>query len=283
MKLLFLGTGGATLTPRPGCACRVCIKARAKGPPYSRWGPALFVLDENILFDTPDEISTQLTRAGIDRVDHVFYTHWHPDHTGGRRVLEHLNMNWRALPGQQAFRTTPVYLPTRVKQDFEKHLALMAHLKYFEGHKLIAIKEINDRETIRVGKLDVQAIPMANPSLYAYLLTEEKKRVLLALDDTKNWRPTEDLAGADLVVLETGWFEHDPEGNLLLPPGHPVRQFEASFEETLEILKMLKPKRVVLTHIEEVNARSYEDYLELEKQYREYDLRFAYDGLVVEV
>ncbi len=158
----------------------------------------------------------------------------------------------------------------------------MAHLKYFESHKLIAIKELKDRETIRVGRLDFQAIPMANPSLYAYLLTEKNERVLLAIDDTKNWR-TVDLAGVDLAVLGKGWFECDPEGSLLLPQGHHVRQLEASFEETLGILKQLRPKRAVLTHIEEVNARSYDDYLELEKQYREYNLSFAYDSMMVEV
>ena len=283
MKLHFLGTSGASLTPRPGCQCRVCTEARGKGPPYSRWGPALFIEDENILFDTPEEISLQLNRAGIKRVNHVFYTHWHPDHTFGKRLFEQLNINWRGLPGHSNLRTTPVYLPPQVKQDFEKHLSLMDHLTHMEGLKLITIQEIQEGEPVQIGSLTVKAIQMENPSLYVYLLTEGKKRVLLALDDTKGWKPDQDLTGVNLVVLETGWFEVDPEGKLLVAPELPLRQEEASFEETLEILKTLQAKRAILTHIEEMNARTYGDYLELEKEYQESRLTFAYDGLIVEV
>ena len=37
----------------------------------------------------------------------------------------------------------------------------------------------------------------------------------------------------------------------------------------------------IATHIEELNGRSYADYLELEKKYKKYWLRFAYDGFRV--
>ena len=32
-----------------------------------------------------------LARAGIGRVDHLFVTHWHPDHCAGLRVVETLS------------------------------------------------------------------------------------------------------------------------------------------------------------------------------------------------
>jgi len=39
MRVEILGSGGATTTPRPGCMCRVCVEARAKGVPYARTDP----------------------------------------------------------------------------------------------------------------------------------------------------------------------------------------------------------------------------------------------------
>ncbi len=283
MNITFLGTGGATLTPRPGCTCRICTQARQKGPPYSRLGPGLFVEGPNILFDTTEEISIALNRAGIMRVDAICYTHWHPDHTRGMRVLEQLNMDWRGSPPRLARRTTPVYLPPQVARDFE-HFGLMASLHYYAHTLGIAeIRLIEERRPFTINGVQLRAFQMANPSLYAYELTWEGKRVVLALDDTKGWQPPAELAGADLLVLECGWFEYGLDGALLVPPNNPVRQSESSFEETQALIRALRPGRVILTHIEEMNARSYDDFRALEREWRQPPITFAYDGLSVDV
>ena len=90
--MTILGSGGFRAVPRPGCACVVCEEAREKG--FQRLGPSLFIHDENILFDTPENIIVELQKAGIGRVDHIFYTHWHPDHTFGARLVEQMNTTW---------------------------------------------------------------------------------------------------------------------------------------------------------------------------------------------
>lgn len=83
----------------------------------------------------------------------------------------------------------------------------------------------------------------------------------------------------DLLVLETGWFEHDPQGRIIAPSGHWIRNAEASFEETLGIIERVNPGMAVLTHVEQPWACSYEDYLELEKKHHGRRLQFAYVGL----
>ena len=62
MQIEILGSGGAITTPRPGCHCLVCVEARAKGVPYSRTGPSLFVHGLDVLIDTPEEIKEQRTQ-----------------------------------------------------------------------------------------------------------------------------------------------------------------------------------------------------------------------------
>ena len=89
MKITITGSGGFRRTPRPGCHCDVCQEAREKGT--QRLGSSLFIHDENILFDTPEEIAAELENASIQKIDHLFFTHWHPDHTMGARILETMN------------------------------------------------------------------------------------------------------------------------------------------------------------------------------------------------
>src|SRR5690606_33412518 len=68
MQIEFLGSGGALPTPRVGCQCRVCTEARAKGVPYSRGGPSVFVHGPDLLIDTPEEIRDLLNRSRVTRI-----------------------------------------------------------------------------------------------------------------------------------------------------------------------------------------------------------------------
>jgi len=283
VNLIFLGTGGATITPRPGCKCRVCSLARLRGVPYSRLGPALFVQELNGLFDTPEEIAVELERNEIGTVDNAFYTHWHPDHTSGMRVFEQLNLDISFKNRTWAKKTTTVHLPPKVEDDFRSYLGLMERLSHLEEMNLIALRRIGERQVIEINGVLLQCWQMANPSLYAYLMEEKGRKVLLALDDTFRWVPPEDVRNVDLAVLEAGWFERAPDGTLLIGADNPIRRTEAPFEETLEKARLIGAGRTVLTHIEEIFQRTYDDLKELEKQYAHLRLSFAYDGLTIQI
>lgn len=84
MKLRFLGTGTSFGIPVIGCGCSVCTSADAR----DRRGrhAALLESDDGVrrlLIDTPPELRLQMVAAGIGRVDAVFFTHAHADHTHG--------------------------------------------------------------------------------------------------------------------------------------------------------------------------------------------------------
>ncbi len=87
MRLTVLGSGGCMTIPKPLCKCRVCSEARAKGVPYSRTGPALFVNDINMLIDTPPQIGISINHADIDDIDYLMYTHLDSDHLDGYSTL----------------------------------------------------------------------------------------------------------------------------------------------------------------------------------------------------
>ncbi len=75
MKIEFLGTGGSVPTPRPLCRCSMCSEARARGIPFSRNGPSLFVHGPNLLVDTPEDISNSLNRSTVQEISGVFLSH----------------------------------------------------------------------------------------------------------------------------------------------------------------------------------------------------------------
>ena len=96
MNVIIPGSGACVSTPRACCNCRVCTEARQKGFPYARTGCSLFVEDVNLLIDTPEDINASLNNSGIQKVEHILYSHCDPDHTMGMRVVEQLKMEWLA-------------------------------------------------------------------------------------------------------------------------------------------------------------------------------------------
>ena len=75
------------------------------------------------------------------------------------------------------------------------------------------------------------------------------------------------LFHADLMILGIGYFRSKDLSS-------------ANFsQDILPIITHYQPKRTIITHIEESDQLSYDDYLVLEKQYA--NLSFAYDGMEI--
>ena len=284
MRIEIVGSGGAVPTPRPGCHCPVCEEARAKGVPYARGGPATFIHGANVLFDTPEEIRAQLNRSGIDRVDACFYSHWHPDHVMGRRVFEQLNWDIWHWPARN--RVTDVYLPEQVAVDFQTYLASGDHLAYLEDFGVVRVHVVPNGQRVEIGDIAITPFRLAEAYVYAFLVEEPGVRVLVAPDELVGWTPPQALAGVDLAVLPMGVCEYDPfSGERRIPADHPVLPTEASFEQTLEMVRALRPRQAVLSHIEEMDGLGHDQLARLAERYRLQGLpiQFAHDTMRIDV
>ena len=287
MRVEILGSGGAATIPRPGCGCRVCVEARAIGGRSTRTGPSTFVHGPNILFDTPEESKFQLERAGIGDISACFYSHWHPDHTMGRRVWETRNGDFRTWP-REAKRplVTDIYLPQQVGADFRRWLGGMDHLEFMRDRGWVRIHELEDGATVDIGGVTVRPFRLAEDYVYAFELTDGDRRLLVAMDELNGWSPPAALSGCDLAVLPMGICEFDLfTGERLIHEEHPVLVYEATFAETLGIVDMLAAERVVLSHIEEMDCISYADLLQVERRLQDegLDVAFAWDGMTIDV
>jgi phosphoribosyl 1,2-cyclic phosphate phosphodiesterase len=287
MKIEFLGTGGATTTPRPSCQCRICVEARQRGVPYSRTGPSLFVHGPDVLFDTPEESNLQLNRANIDRIAGCFYSHWHPDHTMGRRVWETRNVDLRGHPPEN--QRTNIFLPEQVARDFPERLGLQEHFDFMTRQGTVQVLELQDGVSVELAGVDITPFRLAEDYVYAFLLADGHSRVLIAPDELYGWSPEMapvDLANLDLAVLPMGVTEFDVfTGERLIHPGHRVLELEMTFAETLDVVRALGARQTVLTHIEEMEQLSHDDLQRLAETpaLRELNLSFAWDTMILEL
>jgi phosphoribosyl 1,2-cyclic phosphate phosphodiesterase len=278
LRVEILGSGGAVTIPRPGCSCRVCTEARVKGRPYERTGPSVFVHGPDVLIDTPEESKSQLNRSGVRRIAAGLYSHWHPDHTAGRRVWESRNFDFRSWP--RRFETTPVYVPERVWEDFESNYGLADQFRFMEGQGTVRIVKVAEGVPFEVDGYRVTPVPLDAENAHAFLFEGEGRRVLVAMDETHGWSPS-DLGPLDVAVLPVGVFEHHPyTGERLIPEEFckpPVKK--TRYGQALEMARALGARRTVLSHVEEMDKLSHDELVHL----GEADgWEPAYDGMLIE-
>lgn len=265
IRIEFLGTAGAISIPRPTCNCRICSEARTRGIPYSRNGPSMFVHGPDLLIDTPEDIVCSLNRAGVRDVGAAVWSHWHPDHTAGIRVFEPLNFSIDWPPNN---RCTPVYIPEGVRVDFEQFHSLWERVQYYEQLGLVRPTVVAEGDSFVLNGVTVTPYRLPEPAVhaYAFILEEGSKRVFIAPDELFGWQPEPELGHFDVVVMQTGLMETHPlTGERIFPADHPVLGREATFEQTLDMIRALDAERVVLTHLFVHGIASYDEMMHMQR------------------
>lgn len=284
MDITILGSGGNTSPPMPTCQCKICKEAREKGEPYARRGNSIFFHDENIMIDAPEQIWYSLNREDIKQVDYIFISHFHYDHILGLRVLQPLGIEDQ--PIEQWIGDLPTLVMSQ--NTFEKINAKNGFLSNLIEN-WSDIKIINDGESMEIGSLKVSSIgskihPEEENQIFSYLFEDDRNKVLVSPDENK-FLDLSRIPNLDLWIKETGLFQEDPEGNVIMTEEawKNDEELEITFEETLQQIKEVGPEKVILTEIEEIFKRSYDDFLELEDNYTELNLKFAFDGMQLNI
>lgn len=100
VRFTFLGTGTSAGVPAIGCTCAVCTSADARDVRL-RTSAALEWTDARgqrrvLLLDAGPDLRQQALRAKMDRLDGIFFTHNHVDHTFGLDEVRRFNAVQRA-------------------------------------------------------------------------------------------------------------------------------------------------------------------------------------------
>ncbi len=285
MKLIILGSGGFQTIPRPTCQCKVCKQAREKGIPYARNGPSIFIEDINAVIDTPKDIINSVNREDIKRIERVFFTHWHPDHTEGFRLAEEITDDWGDKePIQLKNHGEPIkYIaPKEVMEQIKMiRSPYGSYLDFHQAMNYVNLVEIDPGKEYTVSNILVKAEKLdlkINASVCAYILKEDEKKVIYSPCHTKALKDNNLLKNTTLLIMNNPWFSPLSKGQEVTE-NHPLRTQLFSMTELLEEIKKFNIKKTIIMHIEEMWGRSYDDFKKLEEKYKEYNIKFAFDGM----
>ncbi|MBE0068582.1 MBL fold metallo-hydrolase [Thermoanaerobacterium thermosaccharolyticum] len=280
MKFIILGSGGCTAIPRPLCKCKICKEAREKGKPYSRFGCSLFLDDLKLLVDTPEDIVHALNYAGIQQVNSVLFSHMDPDHTLGMRVFEHMRLDWLQISeGKECSNPIDVFAMEHVMSDVNSISSKFgSYLDYYEN-----IRNIIKRKVVsNFVYLDDIKITFIKANLATVFVFEHgERRVIYAPCDVKPFPNNDIFKGADIMIIGNTIIGEILKDGFILKENSSLRDELFSMNEIEQLRNEYGIKKVIITHIEEDWGKSYDDYLELQKQYK--DIVFAYDGMTFEV
>lgn len=279
MNVIILGSGGCVSTPRACCSCRVCMEARQKGFPYARTGCSLFLEGVNLLIDTPEDINASLNNAGIQKVEHIFYSHCDPDHTMGMRVIEQLKLDWLADSlGEKAGEPIEVGSLPVILEDLKRQgTRYGSFLGYFEARGLVYTRGIR---SFQKGGVSVELVPVdAQEHVAVFVISSGGRKIIYAPCDVKPFPESEKFQGADILIIGNTIVGDVLKNGFVLREDNPLRKELFTLDEIQGIRRRYGIGEVIVTHLEEDWGKSFDDYKRLEGELD--SIRFAYDGLTL--
>ncbi|ADL68086.1 conserved hypothetical protein [Thermoanaerobacterium thermosaccharolyticum DSM 571] len=280
MKFIILGSGGCTAIPRPLCKCKICKEAREKGKPYSRFGCSLFLDDLKLLVDTPEDIVHALNYANIQQVNSVLFSHIDPDHTLGMRVFEHMRLDWLQISeGKECSNPIDVFAMDHVMSDVNSIGSKFgSYLDYYENiRNIIKRKVVSDFVYLD----DIKITFIKANSATVFVFEQGKRKAIYAPCDVKPFPNNDIFTDTDIMIIGNTVIGEILKDGFILEENNSLRNELFSMNEIEQLKNDYGIKKVIITHIEEDWGKSYDDYLELQKQYK--DIVFAYDGMTFEV
>lgn len=222
MKVTFLGTGTSVGIPSIGCDCNTCL-SDDQHDKRLRSSILLEHKDKKILVDASTDFRYQALRIGLKQLDAILFTHAHADHCFGlddtRPLMFRNNMEipcyatdvtWEGLRRVYAYAFQPA--PSGVPRIIPH--TIDGEFELF-GLKILPL-------IVNHGALQVTAFRLGS---FAYVTD-------------CNVIPDETLAqlhGLDLLVIDALRFKT-----------HPTHM---NLDQALDYIKLLQPKRALLTHI----------------------------------
>jgi len=259
LRLHFLGTGTSFGIPVVGCGCDVCTSADPRDR-RTRHAAALEAADGRVLLvDTPPELRLQLLRARLDRIDAVWFTHGHADHTHGIDDLRVFSARARRPLTAWADAATAELLRSRFAYIFDPDYRPPEGTTRPE----IRIDTFRADQAVDVAGFHMWPleVPHGDVAVFGFrvgslgYLTDAKRIPAAAL---------ERLRGVKVLVLNALWFGHP----------HPTH---LNVEEAVVAAREIAAERTFLTHLTH------------RLQHADLDARLpagiqpAYDGLVVDI
>ncbi|MFT6814945.1 MAG: phosphoribosyl 1,2-cyclic phosphate phosphodiesterase [Sphingobacteriales bacterium] len=252
MKITFLGTGTSTGVPVIACNCEVCTSSDSKDK-RTRSSVLVEVDGQTIVIDTGPDFRQQMLNAKVQKLDAVFYTHEHKDHTAGLDDIRAFNFVQK--------RAIDVFADVRVQKQLKMEFSYI-----FSDKKLPGLPEIN-LHSIENTLFDVNGIEVLPIEVLHHKLPVLGFRIkdFTYITDAKTIaeEELEKIKGSKVLVL-----------NALRKTDHISH---LSLSQALEIIDYVKPEKAYLTHISHFMGTHEETNKLLPN-----GVEVAFDGLIIE-
>jgi len=224
MKVTLLGTGTSQGIPVIACDCDVCLSKNKKDKRL-RTSAMIEVNNEIFIIDTGPDFRQQMLTNNVKNINGILYTHHHKDHVAGMDDVRAFNYKWRKDINIYCNNITEKALYNEFPYVFEKvkypgvpkvNINLFSNKEFYVNNiKIIPIEAMHYKLTVFGFRI--------NNFVYLTDVSEISKK------------EKQKLFNADLIVLDA------------LRKEKHISHF--SLEEALSLLKEVKPKQAVLTHI----------------------------------
>lgn len=253
MQVTFLGTGTSQGIPIIGSEHPVCL---SDNPKDKRLRVSVLVhwKEYNILIDCGPDFRQQMLANDVKRLDAIFYTHEHNDHTAGLDDIRPFFFRQGDIP---------VYAPKRVLDALKKRFDyIFTTENKYPGAPGVKENEITN-SAFKFEGLSVTPVEFMHNRLpvFGYRIED-----FAYLTDIKSIEEKEAAKLKDLKVLVVS--------ALRIKPHHS----HFNLEEALEFIEKIKPDRAYLTHIS--HMLGFHD--EVEEMLPE-NVHLAYDNLKITI
>ncbi len=301
MEITVLGTASIGGVPEWDCTCSNCAAARDV-PHLRRTRSSITATvdgDKHVLFDAGHDLKKQLESNRIvprietagetfreSRIDSVFLTHGHADHTVG--VAEFCTGKSFELPLHGPPDLIDFLFGSEEEPNYFGELGRLAR------NYVIPIKLMQEKTITRLGELKITGFEVPPTkvlengrkypsSTYAYEIRQEDRRLVYAPDLGRldSWL-LDRLEGADVFLVDATFWWDDELDRI---SGIPITSYHLGHvpqEEAVEILKDKGIGRVIFTHFNHTNPSIVENSDQL-KIVEKAGMETAFDGMKIEV
>ena len=301
MEITVLGTASIGGVPEWDCTCSNCAAARHV-PHLRRTRSSITATvdgDKHVLFDAGHDLKKQLESNGIvprietagetfreSRIDSVFLTHGHADHTVG--VAEFCTGKSFELPLHGSPDLIDFLFGSEEEPNYFGELGRLAR------NYVIPIKLMQEKTITRLGELKITGFEVPHTrvlengrkypsSTYAYEIRQGNRRLVYAPDLGRldPWL-LDRLEGADVFLVDATFWWDDELDRI---SGIPITSYHLGHvpqEEAVEILKDKGIGRVIFTHFNHTNPSIVENG-DQRKIVEKAGMETAFDGMKIEV
>ena len=256
MKFIILGCGSSMGVPRPDGFFGNCDPNNKKNY-RTRCSALLKTTDENILIDTSPDLRQQLLRHKIKKINKVLFSHMHGDQTHGINDLRSFYINSRKQINVYADNDTSKCLKNSFSYIFKSYSKeYPATLNLNKLQKNIYTKNKNK-------KINIQSITVEHGKVNSNCFIIDKKLAYIS-DVSKIFKKDfKYFKNLKYLIIDCLWYNFHPS--------------HFNLESSLNIIKIFKPKKAILTNLSPVL-----DYKVLKKLLPK-NVIPAHDGLTLEL